>query len=143
MISLFHQFVAEQPKISAKRRRMVEFLIKNGELDTFNHDNLSTYNTAVYEQVIYKKQSCTISIFGIFSAHSGKYIVLNNSSHTILLNLNTANQVLEMDTILSFLRKQNIDKPHHIKVLSKIREAYQYNIDLKNRLNIQRSPAPG
>jgi hypothetical protein len=105
---------------------MVEFLIKNGELDTSNHYDLSTYNRFVDERVVYKKQSCTISIFGFFSAHSGKYIALVNSSQTILLR--TTNMVSEMDTILSFLKKQNIDKPNLIKVLSDITAAYQYNI---------------
>jgi len=138
MIGFLHKAMPQQSKISHKRLKMIEFLIKNGELDTFNHDGLSMYNTVVNERVVYKKQSCTISIFGIFSAHSGKYIALVNASQTILLQ--TTNMVSEMDTILSFLKKQNIDKPNLIKVLSDITAAYRYNIELKNKLIIQRPP---
>jgi hypothetical protein len=136
----FHQFMLGQPKVSRKRVKMIDFLIKNGELDTFNHDGLVMYNTVVNEQIIYKKQSCTISTFGIFSAHSGKYIALDNTSQTILLD--PSNLVSEMGTILSFLNKQNIDKKTLIRVLLKITEAYQYNIELKNRLT-SHPPAPG
>jgi hypothetical protein len=140
MICFFHQFMFGQPKVSHKRVKMIEFLIKNGELDTFNHDGLLMYNTVVNERVVYKKQSCTISIFGIFSAHSGKYIALVYSSHIILLQAD--NMATEMDTILLFLKKQNIDKPNLIKVLSDITAAYQYNIELKKKLVLQRPPAP-
>jgi hypothetical protein len=131
-ISLFYQITPKHQGISIKRRKMIEFLIKNRELDTFNHDGLATYNTVINERIIYKKQTCTISIFGIFSAHSGHYIALADPSHIILLNTN--NFVSEMDTILMFLKHQNIDKPNVIAVLSKIKAAYQYNIDLEKKL---------
>ena len=139
MISYFHHNVPQQSKLGNKQIKMLEFLLKNGELDTSNGNGLASYRNSIYERIIYhNQQKCTITIFGTLSPHSERYVALESHSQFILLN--TDDLAVDMDTILSFLNTQNIDKTNLIKVLFKITRAYQYNIELKNRLIIHPPP---
>jgi hypothetical protein len=140
IMAFVHKFTFNQHGKSHRRLKMLEFLIKNGELDTANHENLTEYDRFINEQIIYKTQSCTISIFGVYSAHAGKHISLESSSHIIFVN--GVDLCSEMPDILSFLKKQNINKTDILIVLSKLAATYKYNNNLENRIQIKRPP-PG
>jgi hypothetical protein len=142
IICSYQQLKMERPKIDGRKSRMVDFLVKQGEIDTSNGNSSYSYINSIYERVIYSKKplKTIISTFGTLSPHGRQYIALQASTHTIFLK--AADLTSDMNTILSFLSKQNLDKQSILNVLQQVTKAYQYNIELHQHMTIQ-VPPPG
>jgi len=128
-ISFFHcGGVMAQQGEDQKKIEMIKFLLNQKALTNTN-SAISSYEDAIYDRAIFKNKRHlkvnTIYIFGSNSAHSKKYVGLED--FTGLKLLETKDLPTDMKAIVPFLKRNKVKGEEVFKLLLEIADTYEYN----------------